>query len=57
VELIKSYDAPESNSMIVGHSLRKNVPSRTSPVGISYTVVWMMRLDHGEGPFAGSSID
>jgi hypothetical protein len=27
VELIKSCDAPESNNMIIGHSLRKNVPT------------------------------
>jgi hypothetical protein len=39
VELIKSCDAPESNRIIMGYSLRKNVPASTSPVGISSTVV------------------
>jgi hypothetical protein len=40
VELMKSCDAPESNSMIIGRSLRKNVPtSSSSLVGISSMVV------------------
>jgi hypothetical protein len=40
VELIKSYDAPELNSMIIGCSLRVNVPASTFvPVGISSMVV------------------
>jgi hypothetical protein len=40
VELVKSYDAPKSNSTIIGRSLRRNVPSSTSsPVGISSVVV------------------
>jgi hypothetical protein len=30
VELIKLCDAPESNNMIIGRSLRKNVPTSTS---------------------------
>jgi hypothetical protein len=39
-ELVKSCDAPESNSMIIGCLLRKNVPASTSsPMGISSTVV------------------
>jgi hypothetical protein len=38
-ELIKSCDALESNNIMMGHSLRKNVPTSTSsPVGISSTV-------------------
>jgi hypothetical protein len=40
VELIKSCDALESNSMMIGRSLRKNIPTSTSShVGISSTVV------------------
>jgi hypothetical protein len=40
VKLMKSCDAPESNRIIIKHSLRKNVPASTSsPVGISSTVV------------------
>jgi hypothetical protein len=40
VELIKSCNAPESNRIITGCSLRMNKPARiSSPVGISYTVV------------------
>jgi hypothetical protein len=40
VELIKSCDALESNSIIMGCSLRKNIPASTSsPVKISSTVV------------------
>jgi hypothetical protein len=40
VELIKLCDDPESNRIIMGCSLRKNVPTSTSsPVGISSTVV------------------
>jgi hypothetical protein len=40
VELIKSHDAPESNSVFIGLSLRKNIPTSTSsPVGISSGVV------------------
>jgi hypothetical protein len=40
VELIKSYDALESNNIRIGYSLRKNVhASTTSPVGIYSTVV------------------
>jgi hypothetical protein len=40
VEFKKSRDAPESNKMIIGHSLRKNVSAKTSsPVGISSMVV------------------
>jgi hypothetical protein len=40
MELIKLCDAPESNNIIVGRLLRKNVPASTSsPVGISSTVV------------------
>jgi hypothetical protein len=40
VELIKSCDALESNRIIIGYSLRKNIPASTSsPVGISSTVV------------------
>jgi hypothetical protein len=37
VMLIKSCDAPESNNIMMGHSLRKNVPASTSsPVGICW---------------------
>jgi hypothetical protein len=40
VKLMKSCDAPESNRIIIGCLLRKNVPvSTSSPVGISSTVV------------------
>jgi hypothetical protein len=40
VELIKLCDAPELNSIIIGRSLRKNVPGSTSsPLGISSMVV------------------
>jgi hypothetical protein len=40
MELIKLCDAPESNRIITGCSLRKNVPASTSSlVGISSTVV------------------
>jgi hypothetical protein len=40
VELIKSCDALESNRIITGYALTKNVPASTfSPVGISSTVV------------------
>jgi hypothetical protein len=40
VALIKSCDAPESNNIMIGRSLRKNVPvSTSSPMGISSTVV------------------
>jgi hypothetical protein len=40
VALIKSCDAPESNNIMIGRSLRKNVPASTSsPVGISSMVV------------------
>jgi hypothetical protein len=36
VELMKSCEALESNNIMVGCSLRKNVPARTSsPMGIS----------------------
>jgi hypothetical protein len=39
-ELTKSYEALESNNIMMGCSFRKNVPARTStPVGISSTVV------------------
>jgi hypothetical protein len=40
VELIKSCDALESNRIIIGRSLRKNVPASTSSlVETSSTVV------------------
>jgi hypothetical protein len=40
MELIKSCDAPESNSITIGRLLRKNVPvSTSSPMAISSTVV------------------
>jgi hypothetical protein len=40
VELTKLYDALESNNIMMGRSLRKNVPvSTSSPVGISSMVV------------------
>jgi hypothetical protein len=40
VKLMKPCDAPESNRIIIGRSLRKNVPTSTSsPVGISSMVV------------------
>jgi hypothetical protein len=39
-ELTKSCEAPESNNIMMGCSLRKNIPVRTSsPMGISSTVV------------------
>jgi hypothetical protein len=38
-ELIKSCDAPESNNIMMGHSLRNIPASTSSPVGISSTVV------------------
>jgi hypothetical protein len=39
VKLMMSCDNPESNRIIIRHSLRKNVPTSTSPMGISSTVV------------------
>jgi hypothetical protein len=40
VELIKSCDAPELNNIMIGHLLRKNVPTSTSSsMGISSMVV------------------
>jgi hypothetical protein len=36
---MKSCEAPESNNIMMGCSLRKNVLTRTSPMGISSTVV------------------
>jgi hypothetical protein len=39
VKLMKSCDAPESNRIIIGRLLRKNVLASTSPMGISSMVV------------------
>jgi hypothetical protein len=51
VELIKSCDAPESNRIIMGCPLRKNIPAKTSsPVGISSTVVLKVDIPVGTGP-------
>jgi hypothetical protein len=39
VKLMKLCDAPESNRIVIGCSLRKNIPASTSSlVGISSTV-------------------
>jgi hypothetical protein len=55
VALIKSCDAPESNNIVMGRSLRKNVPASTSspPWWCNWrgqTVV----LGPSDGPSAGS---
>jgi hypothetical protein len=51
VELMKSCETPEPNNIMMECSLRKNVPARTSsPVGMSSTVVQLVRPDRCDGP-------
>jgi hypothetical protein len=48
--LMKSWDALESNKMMIGHPNSKKVLVSTySPSGISSTVVWLTRPLHGVG--------
>jgi hypothetical protein len=51
VEPIKSCDATESNNMMIGCSLKKNVPASTSSsMGITSMVVLLARPNCGAGP-------
>jgi hypothetical protein len=49
VELMKSWDAPESNWMMTGCPNSKKVHVSTSPSGISSNVVWLTQSLLGVG--------
>jgi hypothetical protein len=56
VELIKSCDAPESNRIIMGCSLRKNVPASTSSPWCRTSLWALMMIGHARRSLRGIAL-